>query len=531
MSDPQSHRSPHLHLAGLDPAKLLGQGVGAASPLPELPGYTVMREIGRGGMGVVTLAIQQSLDREVAIKQVAIGVNADPSILERLEREARIMAKLRHPNIVTIHSFERTSEQSATIVMEYVSGGNLREQIDQHPHGAPLDQALVWLKEIAAALSAAHAAGIAHRDIKPENVLIAEDGQARVTDFGLALPMEQPTTRLTHTGSTVGTLDYIAPEVFESAQCDARSDLYSLGVIGYELLTGKTPRGSFAAPHEVRDGIPKTVSQVIMDALRPDPSLRPQTAEAFAAKLNLAPAKNKLASMLTMAAIAALLGLVLAKVVKEPAPASSPETTTPSPVTTMQAPSVDATPTLAMTPAPNPAWRSLLGSNPDMRVVSGQWHVANGQAESNGDIAILALKRSMPPAYEVELQFTRSSGEHSIALFFAANGSVGTVDIDGWDNHLSGVQSLNGVDLRNGPHFSFALENGRRYTLLVQVRPEMIRVYLDGALWQTVAIEIRQLGVVFPWAWEPTPATCSLAIGSYQSPTVFDQVRWRAIGE
>ncbi|WP_269541946.1 serine/threonine-protein kinase [Cerasicoccus fimbriatus] len=535
MSNPERKRSPHAHLAGLDPAKLIGQGAAPAPTLPELPGYEIIREIGRGGMGVVFLANQQSLDRQVAIKQVMINADADPAILERLEREARIMARLSHPNIVTVHHFERTSDYSATIVMAYVAGGNLRDQIDQHKQGVPLENGIQWLREIAQALSAAHAAGVAHRDIKPENVLLSQDGHAQVTDFGLALPMDQQTTRLTHTGSTVGTVDYMAPEVLYNADCDLRSDLYSLGVIGYELLTGKVPRGSFAPPHEARPDIPKATSQLIMAALRPDPAQRPQSAEAFATALTAKSGQPiKFGRLIALAVIALICGLVFAIWSKPKAPTVEAAPAQPSARITPEA----SAPARSIEPAPAPAspevgpWQPLLNNNnPDQRLVSGHWQLGNGYAESNGDIAILALRQSMPAAYDVELEFTRMSGRYSIALFFAANGSVGSVDVDGWDDHLSGVQSLNGVDLRNGPNFIFPLNNGTKYTLLVQVRPEAVTVFIDGQEYIRTLIEGRRLDVVFPWEWSPTTDTCSLAIGSYQSPTTFEDVRWRAVSE
>ncbi|WP_309384395.1 serine/threonine-protein kinase [Cerasicoccus frondis] len=523
MSTPHPKRSPHGHLAGLNPANLIRLGT---PTLPELPGYQVIREIGRGGMGVVYLAKQESLDREVAIKQVTVNIDVDASILERLEREARIMARLSHPGIVSIHHFERTSNHTATIVMEHVAGGSLREQINQHKQGVSIEKAIQWLREIAEALAVAHAAGIAHRDIKPENVLISYDSRARLTDFGLALSMDQNSTRLTRTGSTVGTLDYLAPEVLETADCDPRSDLYSLGVIGYELLIGKVPLASFAAPHEVRPDTPQCISELIMSTLRPEPAQRPQSANAFVAKLLEKPSKPaKLGRLISLATVALITGLAFAVW-------STP--TSPTPMDNTPPKALTSNETAPNTPADSNIgeWQNLLEkSNPNLRQVSGHWYLADGHAESNGDIAILALRQTTPSAYDVELTFTRMSGRYSIALFFAANGSVGTVDIDGWEDHLSGVQSLDGVDLRHSRNFSFPLKNGTSYTLLVQVRSGVVTIFIDGHEYIRTSIEGRRLGVVYPWNWSPTSDACSLAIGSYQSPTIFESVRWRAIEE
>jgi hypothetical protein len=129
----------------------------------------------------------------------------------------------------------------------------------------------------------------------------------------------------------------------------------------------------------------------------------------------------------------------------------------------------------------------------------------------------------------VRLRFARLSGVHSIALFFRANGSIGTVDIDGWDKNLSGVQSIDGSDLRAGGGFLFALENQRVYELLVEVRPELVRVSVDGRELGAFPIAGKRLGIVAPWVVDPARQFPALAIGSYQSETRFEKVEWREL--
>jgi len=289
MSTEPHDSSPHRHLAGLRPELLTAQGRQAAADdprPPELAGYEIESLIGRGGMGVVYLARQIGLDRKVAVKRVACDMETESMLLERLAREAKTMARLQHPNVVTIHHFEPLPEGGAVIIMEYVAGGNLRDRTDAHPLGMPVDQVRRLIREIASALAAAHASRVMHRDIKPENVLIGSDDTARVTDFGLAVSLDRESTRLTLPGTTIGTMDYLAPECFQSNEPDARSDIYSLGVILYEMLTGRTPRGSFVSPGQVRPGIPRSLSDCAIRVLRPDPDDRFGSVEEFISALD-----------------------------------------------------------------------------------------------------------------------------------------------------------------------------------------------------------------------------------------------------
>jgi len=258
-----SQPTPHRSLTQLRPAALMRLGLSLSSSEtqpPEIDGFKIDRLIGRGGMGLIYLARQLSLDREVCVKLIATEWADDPLFLARLEREAHTMAKLRHPNIVTIHHFEPLDKGGAALVMEYVSGGNLRDRLRDCPDGMPVPEAISRTREIASALGAAHNSGVIHRDVKPENILIDRDqNAARVTDFGLAIPLDGTSTQLTLSGTTVGTLDYLAPERFRSATTDARGDIYALGVVLYEMLTGEVPRGNFATPRQLRAAVPESL--------------------------------------------------------------------------------------------------------------------------------------------------------------------------------------------------------------------------------------------------------------------------------
>ncbi len=257
---------------------LKGQSTLTPAELSSLfPQYEIMNMVGRGGMGTVYRARQKSLDRMVAIKTI-VDVEEDPSFAERFTREARALARLSHPNIVTVHDFGRV-ESMFFLVMEFIDGVNLRQAIDAKAFDA--SDALRMVEQVCQALQYAHSRGVVHRDIKPENIMLTEDGTAKIADFGLAKLMDdgRPSVTLTATRQVMGTLAYMAPEQMDnSANVDHRADIYSLGVVFYELLTGHLPLGRFDPPsHSARD-IDLRVDPVVMKTLSRQPADRYQAA-------------------------------------------------------------------------------------------------------------------------------------------------------------------------------------------------------------------------------------------------------------
>jgi eukaryotic-like serine/threonine-protein kinase len=279
LSDPVTDRLSGLFAA--DEALTPGQTLGS---------YTVVREVGRGGMGRVYLATDARLGRQVALKSLAPQLVSDPSQRERLRREARAAAALAHPGICTVYALEELDDH-LFIVTEFVEGRTLREEIagGRHPSA---QEVLGTGIELAAALAAAHARGITHRDLKPENVMRTTEGRLKILDFGLAhvqvAASESLAVRVTQPGMLLGTPGYMAPEQLNGQPADARADVFAFGVLLYEYACGThpfeaaTPLGiaarvleSDARPLEARcPDLPPGVTAIIERCLRKSPDDR-----------------------------------------------------------------------------------------------------------------------------------------------------------------------------------------------------------------------------------------------------------------
>jgi tRNA A-37 threonylcarbamoyl transferase component Bud32 len=260
--------------------------------------YELEEVVGHGGMSTVYKAHDSLLERNVALKVLHQQYNEDEDFVERFKREARSVAQLQHPNIVTV--IDRGEEDTRQyIVFEYIDGENLKELVVRKGRLAVRD-ALEIALEIARGLAFAHEHGLVHRDVKPQNVLLNGDGRAKVTDFGIARSLDvEHSAGVTQTGTVLGTSNYIAPEQASGQPVDAQTDVYSLGIVLYEMLTGEVPfpGESFVAvamkhiqepsPNvlDSRGDVPLRVAEMIDRALEKDPEHRFPTMDAFAAEI------------------------------------------------------------------------------------------------------------------------------------------------------------------------------------------------------------------------------------------------------
>ncbi len=295
-------------LAGLCPACLLKMGVAAdtvtdakqpafappsvAELAAKFPQLEILELIGKGGMGAVYKARQKQLDRIVALKILPPGIGDEPTFAERFAREAKALAKLNHPNIVTLYEFGDAGGQFY-FLMEFVDGVNLRQLL--HAGRIAAREALAIVPQICDALQFAHDQGIVHRDIKPENILMDRRGRVKVADFGLAkivgndgrvdLPVSQggeaaqphrPTSDLTDAGKVMGTPQYMSPEQIQApGEVDHRADIYALGVVFYQMLTGELPGKKIEAPSK-KVQIDVRLDEIVLRALEKKPELRYQ---------------------------------------------------------------------------------------------------------------------------------------------------------------------------------------------------------------------------------------------------------------
>jgi tRNA A-37 threonylcarbamoyl transferase component Bud32 len=294
---------PKCLLAAASTPTEAGQPTDESPPPPldavaaAFPQLEILEVIGQGGMGVVYKTRQPHLDRFVALKVLSQSLAADATFAERFNREARVLARLNHPNIVTVHDFGQ-SGGFFYLLMEFVDGVNLRQAM-QAGRFTP-QQAMMLVPKICEALQFAHDEGILHRDIKPANILLDTRGRVKIADFGIAklLGKAREKVTLTASGMAVGTPHYMAPEQLEHPQdVDQRADIYSLGVVFYEMLTGELPIGRFAPPSQ-KSAVDVSVDEVVFHALEREREKRctgtvPHASDTGAVSVSAEPAWNR----------------------------------------------------------------------------------------------------------------------------------------------------------------------------------------------------------------------------------------------
>ncbi len=258
--------------------------------------YDILSDLGQGGMAHVYKALQTSLDRTVAIKEIKPAFSAHPELVERFRREARAAAGLIHENIVQVYNFGEPKKGTLFIVMEFVEGQDLKSLIEQAGPIEPKMAAVIG-REVARALAYAHARGLVHRDVKPGNIMISTQGEVKLMDFGIVREMGSD---LTQTGAFLGTPNYMSPEQFLGENTTGASDIFSLGIVLYQMLTSKKPFPSDSESslskkvrtekekkvRSLNPDVPRKIQKIVHNCLKKKPGSRTESAETLARELD-----------------------------------------------------------------------------------------------------------------------------------------------------------------------------------------------------------------------------------------------------
>ncbi len=334
--------------------------------------YQVVEHLGRGGMAEVYKAYQPNLDRYVALKLMHAFLVEDKDFISRFEREAKNVAALRHPNIVQVYDFD-VADGMPFMVMEFIEGGTLKthlENLAQRGESLPISEAVRIIHEIGEALSYAHKRSMIHRDVKPANVMLDSSGRVILTDFGIAKILTGPSH--TATGATIGTPSYMSPEQGLGRPGDHRSDIYSLGVMLYQLATGQLPYDAdtplavmlkhvndpLPMPRSIKPGIPEGIERIILKSMAKSPDDRFQTVDDMLKHLN----DMETATLLAVPA-ASMAGGVAASASTISASAASAGATAPGVTKVASHPAADTAPAAAARPALAgiPMWAVVVG--------------------------------------------------------------------------------------------------------------------------------------------------------------------------
>jgi len=536
-------------------------------PTPEhlvalLPQYEIERMLGRGGMGAVYMGRQRSLDRPVAIKILSSHLaGKDTSFVERFKNEARAMAKLSHPGIVAVYEFGEASGGLLYIVMEFVEGTDVGDMIARQGR-LHSEHAMAITAHVCDALAYAHERGIIHRDIKPANIMLRNDGVVKVADFGLAKVSTSSgeTLGLTQSGMAMGTPHFVAPEALTlGLTIDHRADIYAVGVMLYQMLTGKLPQGLFELPSLQIPGLDPRYDGIIGKALREDREVRYPSVQEMRRDLDAiltqpvvkveAAAEKAPAALTTRARPQRAPGQPYRPPASQTRPAPQPKTSSSvafamvfllvlAGVTAFYFLGMDRGQSVssAVLPAQAGDWIDLLSLvDPQADTVSGKWtRVADGlhgeRLPDGKGAQVLQLPYEPPEEYDFRVTHTTLEGNVEISQILSAFDCQfiwGTAS--GQPEKWAGFNMVNGRPMMQsgaGVKLPARRELNRRYESLVEVRRDRVTGYVDGEKLVEWKTDYQDLSMDPPHA---VPNPRALGIGIWWSKTVFHEISVREV--
>jgi hypothetical protein len=517
------------------------------------PGLRVLELAGKGGMGAVYRAEQLRLGRYVAVKVLPPQAAPDKETRERFEREARILSGLNHPHILQLHDFGSLADGTLYLVTEWADRGDLAALIGQESH--PPSEVRVWVKQISQALDAAHARGIVHRDLKPGNVLVLADGRLTLADFGLAHSLAGGLMAgITVPGHVYGTFEYMAPEQMErEPRITPACDIYALGVMTYQMLTGRVPRGAYPRPSRLAS-VPTEVDAFLDLAMASDPERRPRSGAEFSQLFDRAcrsPQLRRQRQLVGLGAVLVALALAWARseIISSEREAAAAEAREAALVNearladarrAMQAALRAAEQATTEGGAPIVAaagglisprsWMAVLATlDPGAHARSGDWSMDGEELSSGGGRCVLSLPVKPAASYDLEIEFTRLQGQGPLAIFLPTLAGVGVLAFESPAGG-EGIAVLQVIeDPEKAPQdrqFFARIESGRRHRVLVQVRGWRVSVEWEGR--PRMSWDLTGTGLVLPSKWETLPDV-GLGIGTLSSPTTFHRIEHRVL--